>query len=141
VKTGFGGLGHGLKAGINWIHEPHLFVRVGQGTSGIFMMGSNDIVGPVVSILVIGGNTELNIPIDSYSLFVQDDWRVSSRLTLNLGARWDYVDGIPFDQDRNPNFKVLQTAGRTGRFSGTVLKISGKICGRQDNVQPCLDSA
>jgi hypothetical protein len=139
TKTGFGGLGHTLKVGVNWIHEPHLFVSVGQGTSGIFTMGANDINGPVVSILVIGGHTELNIPIDSYSLFLQDDWRVSRRLTLNLGARWDYVDGIPFNQDRNPNFQVLQAAGRAGRFTGTVLEDFGQdLRGDKDNLQPRL---
>ena len=137
TKTGLGGLGHVLKAGVNVIHEPHLFVSVGQGTSGIFTMGANDVNGPVVSILVIGGNTELNIPIDSYSLFVQDDWRVNPRLTLNLGVRWDYVDGIPFSQDRNPNFRVLQDAGRAGRFVGTVLDDFGQeMRGDKDNFQP-----
>ena len=82
TQTGLGGLGHVMKAGVNVIHEPHLFVSVGQGTSGIFTMGANDLNGPVTSILVIGGNTELNIPIDSYALFAQDDWRVNDRLTL-----------------------------------------------------------
>ena len=72
------GLGHQFRAGVNWIHEPHLFVNVAQGTSGVFTMAANDVNGPVTSILVIGGNTELNIPIDSYSFYVQDDWRASS---------------------------------------------------------------
>ena len=133
------GLGHQLRAGLNWIHEPHLFVRVGQGTSGIFTLGANDLNGPVTSILLIGGNTEFNIPIDSYSLYLQDDWRMTSRLTLNLGLRWDYVDGIPFDQSRNANFQVLQAAGRTGRFAGTALEDFGQESGGdKDNIQPRL---
>jgi outer membrane receptor protein involved in Fe transport len=133
------GLGHQFRAGVNWIHEPHLFVNVAQGTGGVFTMGANDVNGPVTSILVIGGNTELNIPIDSYSLYVQDDWRASNRLTLNLGVRWDYVNGIPFDQSRNPNFQALQAAGRTGRFVGTALEDFGEETrGDRNNVQPRL---
>ncbi|MBI2188570.1 MAG: TonB-dependent receptor [Acidobacteria bacterium] len=132
-----GGLGHQFKTGVNWVHEPHLFIRVGQGTSGIFTMGANDVNGPVTSILVIGGTTDFNIPIETYGLFVQDTWRASPRLTFNLGVRWDYVDGIPFDQSRNPNFQLLQAAGRSGRFVGTALEDFGaETRGDTDNIQP-----
>jgi hypothetical protein len=135
--SGLGGLGHQFRTGANWIHEPHLFVHVGQGTTGIFMLGANDLNAPVTSILVIGGTTEFNIPIDAYSLYFQDDWRVNTRLTLNLGVRWDYTDGIPFDQSRNPNFQVLQAAGQTGRFEGTALEDFGQETrSDKDNIQP-----
>lgn len=140
--TGLGGLGHELKSGVNWIHEPHLFTTVGGGTSGIFIMGANDRNAPVLQVIVIGGTTAFNIPLNSYSLYTQDDWRVSERLTLNLGVRWDYTDGIPINQDRSPNFQVLQAAGRTGRFAGTVLEDFGQTPrADKDNVQPRLGFA
>ena len=61
-----------------------------------------------------------------YGVYVQDDWRVTDRLTLNLGVRWDYVDGMPIDQSSNPNFQAMQAAGRAGRFAGTLLDDFGR---------------
>jgi Carboxypeptidase regulatory-like domain len=46
-----------------------------------------------------------------YSLYVQDDFRVSNKLTINAGLRWDvYVPWIEID-DRQSNFDEV-----TGRF-------------------------
>jgi hypothetical protein len=43
------------------------------------------------SILV--GNTVLTKPMiyNRYALFAQDDWRLTRKLTVNLGLRWEYV--------------------------------------------------
>jgi hypothetical protein len=134
-----GGLGisHDLRAGVNLVHEPRLFAFTGQGTYGIFGLLGNDVNAPVGSVLLIGGNVSTNIALDLFGTYVQDDWRVTDRLTMNLGLRWDTVSGMPIDQSASPNFQAMQAAGAAGRFAGTVLDDFGKSTrGDRNNVQP-----
>jgi hypothetical protein len=52
------------------------------------------------------------------SLFVQDDFKVSSKLTLNLGLRWEYYTPIVDVHDHQANFDFstgnLRVAGQNG---------------------------
>src|SRR5690606_23504578 len=47
----------------------------------------------------VGGNVESKNT--QLGLFIQDDWEVTDRLTLNLGVRWDY--------EESPGYKNYQT--------------------------------
>jgi hypothetical protein len=135
--SGLGGLGHDLKTGINWIHEPRLFISTESLFSGQYTMTANSVTAPVRDIMVMGGASAVNLPLDMFGVYLQDDWRLSDRLTVNVGLRWDYVAGIPIDQDRNPNFLALQAAGRAGRFAGTALDDFGEEPqSDKDNIQP-----
>ena len=137
--SGFGGMGHTLKAGGSWLHEPRLFTSSSALFSGVYILTASALNAPVRDVQVFGGETEANTPLDFYAVYVQDDWRATERLTLNLGVRWDYVAGVPLDQENNHNFRVLQAAGAAGRFAGTALSDFGKTTETdKDNIQPRL---
>ena len=139
---GLGGLEHNMKVGANWLHEPRLFISTASGVAGFFTFTANDLNAPLQSVQVIGGAVQANIPLDFYSGYVQDDWRATTKLTVNMGVRYDYVSGMPLDQSRNPNFQVMQAAGAAGRFAGTVLDDFGKAPkADKNNIQPRLGFA
>lgn len=115
--SGMGGLGHAFKTGVNFINEPRLFITFNTGTGGpLYTHLTNDINGPLLSVTLNGGSAEANIPLKQYAYYFQDDWRITDRLTLNLGYRYDLITGYDIDQSRNPNYVILQNAARAGRF-------------------------
>jgi outer membrane receptor protein involved in Fe transport len=137
--TGFWGLAHELRGGVNWVHEPRLYLKTAQGINGTYSISTLDLNGPVTDVTFIGGRPEVNFELDMYGLYAQDNLRVGNRLTLNLGVRWDYVDGFPIDQSTSANFLAMQAAGRTGRFAGTLLEDFGQDPRPdKDNIQPRL---
>jgi len=71
---------------------------------------------------------------------VQDDWRVSDRLTVNLGLRYDLVTGMQFDQSLNPNYVLAQQAARAGRFANVIgyENLGEEPRDDRNNIQPRL---
>ena len=65
--------------------------------------------------------TQLNTYLDYYAVFVQDDWRVNSKLTLNLGLRYEAETGLKENHnqlavgfDRNATAELSTGAKVTG---------------------------
>jgi hypothetical protein len=56
-----------------------------------------------------------------YAWFVQDDWRISSRLSLNLGLRWSYESGMSERYNRQ-NRGFDPNASNTFQVPGLQLK-------------------
>jgi hypothetical protein len=60
--------------------------------------------------------TYADIPVHHFSMYVQDDWEVATRLTLNLGVRYDLQSGV-FNEDL-PGLlaKIEEKLGRDGSY-------------------------
>lgn len=68
-----------------------------SGTSG------SDVADLLLGLPISGQidiTTQLNTYLDYNALFAQDDWRLSSRLTLNLGLRWESETGLKEDHNQ-----------------------------------------
>jgi outer membrane receptor protein involved in Fe transport len=82
------------------------------------------------SIRFGGGDTYFRS--SGYGVFFQDDWRVASRLTLNLGLRYDYASPIREKYNRMANLAIAP--GFTGATS--LLSPEKIVQPDRNNVSP-----
>ncbi|HEY0322179.1 MAG TPA: TonB-dependent receptor [Pyrinomonadaceae bacterium] len=114
--------GHTLRFGGNIIRRDVGLYRPNRGKGYFFLFGNGDnpnSTGFEQADLLIGfvDNYQVGPPFGfvgtrTYedALFFQDDWRVTSRLTLNLGLRYDIYTNPVEQYNRQTNFDI--TTGR-----------------------------
>jgi hypothetical protein len=90
------------------------------------------LLGRVDTSSVQYGNPDKYFRASLFDLYVNDDWRLSTRFTLNGGIRWDYATPITelynriVNLDVAPGFTAIAPVlpGQTGPLSGTQFPTS-----------------
>ncbi|MFZ0750029.1 MAG: TonB-dependent receptor, partial [Pyrinomonadaceae bacterium] len=89
---------------IAWFDSP---LTIQNNTNGLYPQGFAT-PGAVQNISFSDGEGTHDQKIHQLAFYVQDDWKVTPRLTLNLGLRWDANIGNLPDQTNNRTIQVLQ---------------------------------
>ena len=126
---------HSLKAGINQSFR-QFFTNTSNPMNGdaifdrrLTSLGTDLNSGHSFATMLLGapteirrgtGNTTTDGRINASQAYVQDDWRVNSKLTVNLGLRWEFANP-PYDTtDRLGNLWVRRDP-QSGSYSGTLM--------------------
>jgi len=99
--------GQYLRYGLNSFFAPNFDGVVSYGSLADFLFDRN------ATFQRYAGDGRVNEPTHEYAFFVQDDYRIASTLTLNLGARYEYTSA-PAGYYSNASADVNNIAPRFG---------------------------
>jgi hypothetical protein len=119
---------HDIKAGVSYLYHEERS-RIDTFQTGLFTY-LNDTRAIPIAYLYGVGSSDVTYDTRRYGVFVQDDWRPTPALSLNLGIRYDLDDGgnnpgfthplipMPRKKDTNdyqPRFSFSYDATKDGR--------------------------
>jgi hypothetical protein len=108
VKSGKGS--HNIKFGVDENLTPHPGGTYATQRYPQYTFLGNSLTSPISQIFYnVGDATFAFNSFSRFGLFVQDDWQVTRKLTINAGLRWDYYGGVAFNQSYSPTYVFLQS--------------------------------
>ena len=133
---------HSLKAGLLVYHILKFDTTQISGQQGVFNFNGSATGNGLADFLL--GNafqyTE-NTPIppeyffsDDYEMYVQDDWKVRSNLTLNFGIRDEIFKGAPFGDDKFNRISIFVPGLYDPAAAPTVLPNGRLVPGTGDSL-------
>jgi len=91
---------------------------------------TNFLLGSVSSGLQYSGNSNRDTSENGYGLYVQDSFRLTPRLTVNYGLRWDYYGIVKEKNNLFANYLVSSFDPATDIGTGTLQQVGTPGLGR-----------
>jgi hypothetical protein len=116
---------HGIRTGAEVrYYQLHLWRPVQNPGSAIFQNFEDFLIGATRNSSLGSGIADRSLRTTDYNVFVQDDWKASPKLTVNLGLRYE-LDLPPYD-----------TRGRLSTFDPALYKPRQEVDGSGNPIGP-----
>jgi len=119
---------HNIKMGENFIHEKFFEITDFAGVPSFSFQGKytgtglgDYLLGAPYSGTTSVGDSHQNLRSNYWAVYLQDDWRVTPELTLNMGGRYEHMQK-PYDTENRTEWFDPTAINPTTNTPGTVVE-------------------